>query len=90
MKKLFRFLTDLLVFVREVLIIVFVFKLCRTEWTENWGSWPHCNCNGQAGCWMHFYEGSAWCGCKCWWCRAARRLRPNYSGVTRPVESDSV
>lgn len=50
------------------------FRLVRTEWSENWAAWPHCN--GQARCWTH--TSSRWCNCACRWCRIARRLRPGY------------
>ncbi len=50
------------------------FRIVKTEWTENWAAWPHCN--GQARCWTH--TGSRWCACKCRWCRIARWARPSY------------
>ena len=51
--------------------------LFGTEWSEGhatyggWTTWPHC-CT-QAGCWMHS-TSKQWCGCKCVWCRLARKL----------------
>jgi hypothetical protein len=40
------------------------------EWSERWGSWPHCN--GQGQCWMHYSPAMRWCRCRCGWCELAR------------------
>lgn len=57
--------------------VQFLQLLTRTEWSENWKSWPHCN--GQALCWMHYPPTEAWCRCTCRWCRIARRVRSDVS-----------
>lgn len=54
-------------------VTVFAWLEKSTEWSERWGSWPHCN--GQAGCWMHVDEEKRHCACSCVWCRVARKIR---------------
>jgi hypothetical protein len=58
-------------------------NISRTDWDENWRSWPHCNIWG-GGCAMYFWDKEAHCDCTCRWCKLARRFRPNAKGYISP------